>query len=84
MNLSLEIRRIEIPLRNANGSQISEHTRCQKLFLVLRRVIYASVRSQKVAFSSISDFFSGHGEGGGSAGGGEVLVEEMLMDLCQV
>ena len=84
MNRSLEIRRIEIPLRNANGSQMSEHTRCQKLFLVLSRVIYASVCSQNVNSSSLSGFFSGDGAGGCSVGGGEVLVEEMFMDLYRV
>gem|GEM_PF-4371624 len=84
MNRSLEIRRIEIPLRKANGSQMSEQTRCQKLFLVLSRVIYASVRSQKVGFSSLSGFFSGEVTGGGSVEGGVVLVEEMLMDICRV
>ena len=33
---------------------MSEQTRCQKLFFVLRRVIYDSTRSQKLECSSIA------------------------------
>ena len=38
------IRLSEIPLRKANGSQIREQTRCQKLFRVESRLSQASIR----------------------------------------
>lgn len=84
MNLSLEIRRIEIPLRKANGNHMREHTRCQKLFFVLKRVIYASVRSQKVRSSLATSVWSGISTGDCSVGDGVDLVEEMLIDLYRV
>jgi hypothetical protein len=83
VNLSLEIRLIDMPLRNANGNQISEQTRCQKLFLVLSRVMYASVRSQKVSFSSVIGCCSGGSTGGCSVGVDEDLVEVMLIVACR-
>ena len=78
------MRLIEMPLLKANGSQMSEQMRCQKLFFVLSRVMNASTRSQKLNCSARtiglpSD--SGFGDsGGGGDSGGLDLVEEMLME----
>jgi hypothetical protein len=64
VNFSRVILRIVIPLRNANGNQIKEHTRCQKLFFVLNFETYASKRSQRLSLgASIPSSLSGAGSG---------------------
>ena len=47
MNLPVLSRFMEIPDRHAYGSQISEQTRCQKLFRVLSLLKKASIRGQR-------------------------------------
>ncbi len=47
-NVCGSTRFIRIPLRKAYGSQIREHTRCQKLFRVESRLMNRSTRSINV------------------------------------